>query len=109
MNLTKEQIKRFIEYYGNDDVFYDCKTNSQGYIEVSYFQHMKKFISDESIPMYFEEIERKPQLRENLSYLIISNKGVQVLDSKDKTLEKNYEWFLSDLKKESQNEPDNTL
>lgn len=101
MTLTKEQIKYFIENYGNDDVYFDHHyegANNQ-FLIVEFYQHLGKMVSPENIEQAKLDLA-KLKIMPNI--IVITKNGARILndDTKDRTLEKNYKDFLDDLKNE---------
>ena len=101
MTLTKEQIKYFIENYGNDDVYYDHHyegANNQ-FLIVEFYQHLGKMVSPENIEQAKLDLA-KLKIMPNI--IVITKNGARILndDTQDRTLEKNYKDFLNDLKNE---------
>ncbi len=101
MTLTKEQIKYFIENYGNDDVYYDHHyegANNQ-FLIVEFYQHLGKMVSPENIEQAKLDLA-KLKIMPNI--IVITKNGARILndDTQDRTLEKNYKDFLDDLKNE---------
>ena len=101
MTLTKEQIKYFIENYGNDDVYFDHHyegANNQ-FLIVEFYQHLGKMVSPENIEQAKLDLA-KLKIMPNI--IVITKNGARILndDTYDRTLEKNYKDFLNDLKNE---------
>ena len=101
MTLTKEQIKYFIENYGNDDVYFDHHyegANNQ-FLIVEFYQHLGKMVSPENIEQAKLDLA-KLKIMPNI--IVITKNGARILndDTQDRTLEKNYKDFLNDLKNE---------
>ena len=101
MTLTKEQIKYFIENYGNDDVYFDHHyegANNQLLI-VEFYQHLGKMVSPENIEQAKLDLAK---LKIMPDIIVITKNGARILndDTQDRTLEKNYKDFLDDLKNE---------
>lgn len=101
MTLTKEQIKYFIENYGNDDVYFDHHyegANNQ-FLIVEFYQHLGKMVSPENIEQAKLDLA-KLKIMPNI--IVITKNGARILndDTQDRTLEKNYKDFLDDLKNE---------
>lgn len=101
MTLTKEQIKYFIENYGNDDVYFDHHyegANNQ-FLIVEFYQHLGKMVSPENIEQAKLDLAKR-KIMPNI--IVITKNGARILndDTQDRTLEKNYKDFLDDLKNE---------
>ena len=101
MTLTKEQIKYFIENYGNDDVYFDHHyegANNQ-FLIVEFYQHLGKMVSPENIEQAKLDLAK---LKIMPDIIVITKNGARILndDTQDRTLEKNYKDFLNDLKNE---------
>ena len=101
MTLTKEQIKYFIENYGNDDVYFDHHyegANNQ-FLIVEFYQHLGKMVSPENIEQAKLDLAK---LKIMPDIIVITKNGARILndDTQDRTLEKNYKDFLDDLKNE---------
>ena len=101
MTLTKEQIKYFIENYGNDDVYYDHHyegANNQ-FLIVEFYQHLGKMVSPENIEQAKLDLAKR---KITPDIIVITKNGARILndDTQDRTLEKNYKDFLDDLKNE---------
>ena len=101
MTLTKEQIKYFIENYGNDDVYYDHHyegANNQ-FLIVEFYQHLGKMVSPENIEQAKLDLAKR---KITPDIIVITKNGARILndDTQDRTLEKNYKDFLNDLKNE---------
>lgn len=101
MTLTKEQIKYFIENYGNDDVYFDHHyegANNQ-FLIVEFYQHLGKMVSPENIEQAKLDLAKR-KIMPNI--IVITKNGARILndDTQDRTLEKNYKDFLNDLKNE---------
>ena len=101
MTLTKEQIKYYIENYGNDDVYFDHHyegANNQ-FLIVEFYQHLGKMVSPENIEQAKLDLA-KLKIMPNI--IVITKNGARILndDTQDRTLEKNYKDFLDDLKDE---------
>ena len=101
MTLTKEQIKYFIENYGNDDVYFDHHyegANNQ-FLIVEFYQHLGKMVSPENIEQAKLDLAK---LKIMPDIIVITKNGAIILndDTQDRTLEKNYKDFLNDLKNE---------
>ena len=102
MELTKEQIKYFIENYGNDDVYFNHRYEgiNKDIIYIEYFPHLGKMTQKENYNKYIKDLMMAgitPKV------IIVTNKYAKILskDVYDKTLEKNYKKFLKDLKNEN--------
>lgn len=106
MKLTKEQIKKFINEYGNDDLYYrhhyEGKNNE--IIVVHFIPHIGKFMSEQFFDETIKELEKKNKIEECLKTLIITNRGARIVsnDAWDRTLEKSYHKFLQDLYDDNQ-------
>lgn len=106
MKLTKEQIKKFINEYGNDDLYYrhhyEGKNNE--IIVVQFIPHIGKCISEQFFKGAIEELEKRNEIEECLRTLIITNRGARIVsnDAWDRTLEKSYHKFLQDLYDDNQ-------
>ena len=101
MTLTKEQIKYFIENYGNDDVYFDHHyegANNQ-FLIVEFYQHLGKMVSPENIEQAKLDLAKR---KITPDIIVITKNGARILndDTQDRTLEKNYKDFLDDLKNE---------
>lgn len=101
MTLTKEQIKYFIENYGNDDVYFDHHyegANNQ-FLIVEFYQHLGKMVSPENIEQAKLDLAKRKIMPD---IIVITKNGARILndDTQDRTLEKNYKDFLNDLKNE---------
>lgn len=101
MTLTKEQIKYFIENYGNDDVYFDHHyegANNQ-FLIVEFYQHLGKMVSPENIEQAKLDLAKRKIMPDIIA---ITKNGARILndDTYDRTLEKNYKDFLNDLKNE---------
>lgn len=101
MTLTKEQIKYFIENYGNDDVYFDHHyegANNQ-FLIVEFYQHLGKMVSPENIEQAKLDLAKRKIMPD---IIVITKNGARILndDTYDRTLEKNYKDFLNDLKNE---------
>ena len=99
MTLTKEQIKYFIENYGNDDVYFDHHyegANNQ-FLIVEFYQHLGKMVSPENIEQAKLDLAKRKIMPDIIA---ITKNGARILndDTYDRTLEKNYKDFLNDLK-----------
>ncbi len=102
MNLTKEQIKYFIENYGNDDVYYahHYEGADNQFLIVEFFQHLGKMVSPENIGQAIKDLEKSKAIPQ---IIVLTKNGARILndDTCDRTLEKNYKEFLNDLKNEN--------
>ena len=101
MTLTKEQIKYFIENYGNDDVYFDHHyegANNQ-FLIVEFYQHLGKMVSPENIEQAKLDLAKR-KIMPNI--IVITKNGARIVSSdkkislKDKTnvdqmLEKQYQ------------------
>ena len=101
MELTKEQIKYFIENYGNDDVYFDHHyegANNQ-FLIVEFYQHLGKMVSPENIEQAKLDLVKRKIMPD---IIVITKNGARILndDTQDRTLEENYKDFLNDLKNE---------
>ena len=101
MTLTKEQIKYFIENYGNDDVYFDHHyegANNQ-FLIIEFYQHLGKMVSPENIEQAKLDLAKRKIMPD---IIVITKNGARILndDTYDRTLEKNYKDFLNDLKNE---------
>ncbi len=101
MTLTKEQIKYFIENYGNDDVYFDHHyegANNQ-FLIVEFYQHLGKMVSPENIEQAKLDLAKRKIMPD---IIVITKNGARILndDTYDRSLEKNYKDFLNDLKNE---------
>ncbi len=101
MTLTKEQIKYFIENYGNDDVYFDHHyegANNQ-FLIVEFYQHLGKMVSPENIEQAKLDLAKRKIMPD---IIVITKNSARILndDTQDRTLEKNYKDFLDDLKNE---------
>lgn len=101
MELTKEQIKYFIENYGNDDVYFDHHyegANNQ-FLIVKFYQHLGKMVSPENIEQAKLDLAKRKIMPD---IIVITKNGARILndDTQDRTLEENYKDFLNDLKNE---------
>ena len=102
LKLSEKQIKLFVEKYGDGDVYFSHEYLEDGTIKILYFPVIRKFVSDESIPYLFEELQETPHLipkytRElylNETYAYVMFDG-EVVKNK---LTKNYRQFLQDVK-----------
>ena len=105
--LTTEQIKNFIENYGDGDVYYSHYTRTDGLVEIKYLPKIRKFVEDESINQLITvEFKEKPHIRDRyLQVIVISDKFAHIptsATSNKNPLVKNYQKFLNDVKKENQ-------
>ncbi len=101
MTLTKEQIKYFIENYGNDDVYFDHHyegANNQ-FLIVEFYQHLGKMVSPENIEQAKLDLAKRKIMPD---IIVITKNSARILndDTQDRTLEKSYKDFLDDLKNE---------
>ncbi len=105
--LSKEQIKNFIEKYGDGDVYVSHYTRTDGLVEIKYLPKIRKFVEDESIKhLITEEFKEHPHLKDKyIQVIIISDKFAHIpasATSNKNPLVKNYQKFLDDVKKENQ-------
>lgn len=101
MELTKEQIKYFIENYGNDDVYFDhhYEGSNNQFLIVEFYQHLGKMVSPENIEQAKLDLVKRKIMPD---IIVITKNGAKILndDTQDRTLEENYKDFLNDLKNE---------
>lgn len=105
--LSKEQIKNYIEKYGDGDVYVSHYARTDGLVEIKYLPKIRKFVDDESIKhLINKEFKDRPHLKDKyLQVIIISDKFAHIpaiATSNKNPLVKNYQKFLNDVKKENQ-------
>lgn len=85
--LTEAQAKKFIEKYGNDDVFYSYHYNKEiNAVEISYFSHLGKFLSPQAIDMFVEKYEQNEyKYKHLLRTLVISETSAYIEGASKKT------------------------
>ncbi|MBP3631180.1 MAG: hypothetical protein J6J23_06835 [Clostridia bacterium] len=96
--LTEEQIKMFVEKFGDGDVYFSHKVLKDGTIKVRYFPVLKKYVSEEIIPELFKEMQEYPhRIPKYTRELYLTEKSAYVLfDGQEvtNTLTNNYAKFL---------------
>ena len=102
LQLSEKQIKLFVEKYGDGDVYFSHEYLEDGTIKVKYFPVLRKFVSDESIPYLFVELQETPHLlpkyardlylTDTYAYVMFDGEVVK------NKLTKNYRQFLQDVK-----------
>lgn len=102
MKLTQDQIKYYIENYGDGDIYYSHLYMENGTVEVKYFPKFTKFVDESNIDFLKDEIEKAPHLQEKyLATIVLGRAFAYIPESKSSNkdmLVKNYSKFLSEIK-----------
>ena len=97
--LTEEQIIKFIEQYGDGDIYFSHYHETDGKTSVKYLPKFTKFADWDNIEPFKEELTEHPHLKDKyLQEIILTPNYAYIPNGDNKNpLVKNYKKFLEDL------------
>ena len=102
--LTQEDIVKFIEQYGDEDIYFSHYKETNGNIIVKYLPSFTKFLDPINILPFKKELTENPHLKDKyLMEIILTPKYAYLPNNSNSDKSKlvvNYKKFLDDLKKE---------
>lgn len=100
--LTQEQLKAYIEQYGDEDVYFSHYRETDGKIVIKFLPQFTKFVDEENLHSFKKELIAKPHLKDKYLKEIILTPNFAYIPNDDHSeknkLVKNYKKFLSDVK-----------
>lgn len=103
--LTEEQIKDYIENYGDGDVYCAHRITREGLLEIDFMPCLANFVDESSITKTVEWINKKLELRkEYVKTIVVSDKFAYIptsARSNHYALVKNFDKFMTRVRKQN--------